>query len=79
MQRYAGMHADVADPDVLEIDVPGLLMGIVAAAAGEGGHGYPYAARTAREQLILFLVLAKPLSFAVCADFAEQSKRRKTL
>ncbi|WP_271605986.1 hypothetical protein [Bradyrhizobium sp. CCBAU 11434] len=43
------------------------------------GHGEGYAARTCTEQLILFLCLSKPFSFAVCADFAERPNSRKTL
>ena len=36
---YARALTDRADVDVVAVDVPGLLVIIVAAAAGESGHG----------------------------------------
>jgi hypothetical protein len=47
----AGALADRADVDVAEIDVPRLLAGIVAAAAGEGGHGADKSARRGRRRI----------------------------
>jgi hypothetical protein len=35
---HAGALADGADANVVKVDVPGLPVGIVTAAAGEGGH-----------------------------------------
>jgi len=39
---HPGEHSDPADLNVAEIDVPGLLVLIVATTAGEGGHGGKY-------------------------------------
>jgi hypothetical protein len=37
VHRHSGARADRTDADVVEIDVPRLLVRIVGAAAGEGG------------------------------------------
>jgi hypothetical protein len=37
---HAGEHADAADVDVAEVDMPAFVVGVVVGSAGESGRGH---------------------------------------